>query len=251
MRAPTIEEVLAALATHRPADIAAALYSAHDIEVVENLITALVDASTRLATYPRPLVVDEADALLYETLRAPIIDATPTGTIDVDPIDLARHRGITAPQAAALLDRIRRTDADAARRLVDSDLDPNWTLAQQQVMTCIRELLAADVTPTRARVVAHATTRARQVMRPHEGSEPFAYPANPALPPRILSPSAMTCVPGWMARMDAHPPCLDLAEDRIAYLLAAKAAMARASRASHSLPSVPAPSRPRPALTLA
>ena len=90
MRAPTIEEVLAALATHRPADIAAALYSAHDIEVVENLITALVDASTRLATYPRPLVVDEADALLYDTLRAPIIDATPTGTIDVDPIDLAR-----------------------------------------------------------------------------------------------------------------------------------------------------------------
>ena len=145
MRAPTIEEVLAALATHRPADIAAALYSAHDIEVVENLITALVDASTRLATYPRPLVVDEADALLYETLRAPIIDATPTGTIDVDPIDLARHRGITAPQAAALLDRIRQTDADAARRLVDSGLDPNWTLAQQQVMTCIRELLAADV----------------------------------------------------------------------------------------------------------
>ena len=251
MRAPSIDTVLAALATHRPADIAAALYAAHDIEVVENLITALVDASTRLATYPHPQVIDEADALLYDTLRAPIADATPSGTIDVDPAYLARHRGITVAQATALLDRIRRTDAEAARRLVDSRLDPNWTLPQQQVMTCIRELLAADITPTRSRVVEHATTGARQVMRPHDGSEPFAYPADPALPPRILSPSPMTCVPAWMARMDAHPPCLDLAEDRIAYLLAAKAAMARASRASHRLPSVPAPPRPRAALTLA
>ncbi|MDP1877510.1 MAG: hypothetical protein Q8M17_08145 [Actinomycetota bacterium] len=253
MRAPSIEAVLAALATHSPADIAAAIYAANDIDVVETLITALVDASTRLATYPHDQVVYEADALLYDTLRAPVADAVPSGTIDIDPIDVARHRGITVAQASALLDRIRQSDADAARRLVDSPLDPNWTLPQQQVMTCIRELLAADLTPTRARVVAHATMRAREAMRPHEGTEPFAHPANPTLAPRILSPLAMTCVPAWMARMDAHPPCLDLARDRIAYLLAAKAAMARASRAHHHLQSVTAPPRPRPrpACTLA
>lgn len=250
MRAPSIEAVLAALATHSPADIAAAIYAANDIEVVEHLIATLADASTRLATYPHQQVIDEADALVYDTLRQPIADALPSGVIEIDPIDFARHRGITIADATALLDRIRQSDADAARRLIDCRLDPNWTVPQHQVMTCIRELLAADLTPTRARVVTHATMRAREAMRPHEGTEPFAPCADPTLAPRILSRSAMTCVPAWMARMDAHPPCLDLAENRIAYLLAAKAAMARASRATAHL-AVAAERPSRPALTLA
>lgn len=251
MRPPSLDDVLAALATHPPADIAAALYAANDIDAVEALVTALVDASTRLANYPHPQVVAEADALLYDTLRAPVADATASGVIDVDPCDLARRLRITPTQAAAMIDRIRRTDADAARRLLASGLDPNWTLAQTQVMTCIRELLAQGLTPTRSRVVAHATLRARQAMRPHEGTEPFAYSPDPTLPARILSSSAMTCVPAWMARMDAHPPGLDVAEDRITYLLAAKAAAERASRASHGLRCVATPPRPRSAFTLA
>ena len=97
------------------------------------------------------------------------------------------------------------SDADAARALVASGLDPNWTLEQQQVMTCIRELLAHDVTPTRARVVAHATQHARAALRPDDGTEPFVPAADPSLPPRILCLLTDGAGPG-VDGADGRPP---------------------------------------------
>ena len=107
-------------------------------------------------------------------------------------------------------------------------------------MTCIRQLLAQCVTPTRARVVAHATQHARAALRPNEGTEPFVRAADPSLPPRILSSSPMALVPAWMERMDAHPPAVGLARDRIVYLQGAKAAMGRASAAHAAVHRLPA-----------
>jgi len=249
MRQPTIDAVLAALAQHSPRDIAAAICARHDIAFVERLIDALTDATTTLATYPHPHVVREADALLYETLRSPVADAVPAGAPAPDPAQVAAHLGIPCDQAESLLARIQASDADAARALVASGLDPNWTLAQQQVTTCIRELLAQGVTPTRARVVAHATQHARAALRPGDGTEPFIPAADPWLPPRILSSSPMTLVPAWMAWMDAHPAAVGLARDRLAYLQKAKAAMGRASAAQAAVHRLPA-RRPQPVMGL-
>jgi len=249
MPQPTIDAVLAALAQHSPHDIAAAIYARQDVAVVARLIDALTDATMSLATYPHAGVIAEADALLYETLRSPLADAAPAGGPTPDPAQVADHLGITDDQAASLLARIHASDPDAARALVASGLDPNWTLEQQQVMTCIRELLAHDVAPTRARVVAHATAHARAALRPCDGTEPFVRAADPSLPPRILSSSPMALVPAWMARMDAHPPAVGLARDRIVYLQGAKAAMGRASAAHAAVHRLPA-RRPQPVMGL-
>lgn len=249
MRQPTIDAVLAALAQHSPRDIAASICAHHDDAFVERLIDALTDATATLATYPHPHVVTEADALLYETLRSPLADAVPPGAPSPDPAQVAAHLGIPGDQAASLLARIQASDPDAARALVASGLDPNWTLEQQQVTTCIRELLAQGVAPTRARVVAHARQHARAALRPHEGTEPFVRAADLSLPARILSSSPMALVPAWMARMDASPPAVGLARDRIAYLQAAKAAMGRASAAHDAVRWLPA-RRPQPVMGL-
>jgi hypothetical protein len=231
MPQPTIDAVLSALAQHSARDLAAAIYARDDVAFVERLIDALTDATTALAAYPHADVLAEADALLYDTLRSPIADAIPAGAPGIDTAHVARHLGITGDQAQELMTRLRASDADAARVLVASGVDPNWTLEQQQVMTCIRELLSGGVAPTRAAVVAHATAHARAALRPHEGTQPFAYAADPALRPRILSSSPMARVPAWMARMDAAPPKVAMPTDRIAYLQAAKTAMGRASTA--------------------
>ncbi len=232
MRAPSIEQVLAALKTHTASEIATAICAAGDVDVIERLTDALVEASTHLATYPPDRVIAEADALLYETLRSPVADALPPGAVAPVAAQVARHLDITEAAAASLLVRIRDTDADAARALVASGVEPNWTLEQQQVWTCIRELLAADTAPTRARVVAHATQHARHAMRTHDGAEPFVAATDLSLPPRILSPSPMALVPAWMARLDACPPVIGLAADRLAYLRAATTTMGRASTAA-------------------
>lgn len=231
MPQPTIDAVLSALAQHSARDIAAAICARDDVAFVERLVDALTHATTTLATYPHADVVTEADALLYDTLRSPIADTIPAGAPGIDPVHVARHLRVTADQAQDLLTRIHASDADAARALVASGVDPNWTLEQQQVMTCIRELLGQGTVPTRSAVVAHATAHARAALRPHEGTEPFVYAADPALRPRILSSSPMARVPAWMARMDADPPAVALPADRIAYLQAAKTAMGRASTA--------------------
>ena len=250
MRAPSIEQVLAALRSHTASEIAAAICAAGDVDVIKQLTDALVEASTHLATYPPDRVIAEADALLYETLRSPVADALPPGAAPPGAGQVARHLDITEQAAASLLARIHDTDTDAARALVCSGVDPNWTLEQQQVMTCIRELLADDTAPTRARVVARATAHARHAMRPGDGTDPFAPSPDPTLAPRILSRSPMALVPGWMARMDACPPVIGLAADRVAYLRAATPAMGRASTAAaavHQLTIHPH----RPVMTLA
>lgn len=257
MREPTVHAVLVALKAHGSRAIAAAIYADNDIGFIEKLIDALAVATTELAAYPHDVVIAEADALLYDTLRYPIADALPTGLTDIDPTDVARHHRISAADAAAMLNRLRLTDADAARHLLDTGVESWWTLEQQQVATCIRELLDTDIIPTRARVVAHATMHARDAMRPRDGAEPFVYSPDPSLRPRILSPSPMAVVPGWMARMDADPPAFDIAEDRIAYLSAAMSAMGRASVAAGRVRQLPPRQSPpparmsRPSLTLA
>lgn len=244
MREPTVHAVLAALKVHHARDIAAAIYAGNDIGFIETLIDALAVATTELAAYPHDAVIAEADALLYDTLRYPIADALPTGLADVDPTNVARHHGISVAAATAMLNNLLLTDADAAQHLVASSVEVCWTVEQQQVMHCIRELLDTDTTPTRARVVAHATRHAREAMRPHHGTEPFAYSTDPSLRPRILSPSPMALVPGWMARMDADPPAFDIAEDRIAYLRAAMSAMGRSSVAADRVRQLPARETP-------
>jgi plasmid stabilization system protein ParE len=249
MRQPTIDAVLGALAQHSARDIAAAIYARQDVAVVERLIDALTDATMSLATYPHAGVIAEADALLYETLRSPLADAVPAGAPTPGPAQVAAHLGITGDQAASLLARIHASDPDAAQALVASGLDPNWTLEQQQVMTCIRQLLAHGVAPTRARVVARATAHARAALRPGDGTEPFIRAADPSLPPRILSSSPMALVPAWMARMDARPPAVGLARDRIAYLQAAKATLARSSAAQAAVHRLLA-RRPQPVMGL-
>lgn len=256
MRGPSVEDVLAALKAHGSAELAAAIYADNDPAFVERLVDALTIATTDLATYPQVVVIAEANALLYQTLCDPIADAVPTAFTDHDSRPLAPLLATTAADAASTVDRLRATDADAARRLVASGLESWWTVEQFQVATCIRELLDVEVTPTRATVIAHATVRARQAMRPHHGTEPFVHSPAPALRPRILSPSPMALVPAWVARMDADPPPLDLAQDRIAYLRAAMSAMGRASACTDRLARITAAGNrvsraPRPELTLA
>jgi hypothetical protein len=256
MREPTVDVVLAALKAHGSAVIAAAIYADNDPAFIARLVDALISATTDLATYPHADVILEADALLYQTLCDPIADAVPTAFTHITNSRAAQQNGTSEAGSTAMLERLRCTDADAARRLVACGLESWWTVEQFQVATCIRELLDADVTPTRATVVERATLHARRAMRPHQGTEPFVHSSDPDLRPRILSPSPMARVPGWIRRMDEHPPRLDLAQNRIAYLSAAMSAMGQASVAASRLTAMPTvrmrPERtPRPSLTLA
>jgi hypothetical protein len=256
MREPTIATVLAALKAHGPAASAAAIYADNDPAFIARLVDALISATTDLATYPHADVIAEADALLYQTLCDPIADAVPTAFIDVDPGAVVDHQVISEDETASRIDRLHRTDADAARLLVARGPQSWWTIEQHQVATCIHELIDTGITPTRRTVADHATARARQAMRSHHGTEPFMHSSDPDLGPRILSPSPMALVPGWIRRMDASPPPLDLAQNRIAYLRAAMSAMGQAAVAANRLAAVPTmwirPERaPRPSLTLA
>ena len=231
MRQPTIDAVLAALAQHSPRDIAAAICARHDIAFVERLIDALTDATTTLATYPHPHVVREADALLYETLRSP--RRRRRAGRRTDPRSRAgcrspRHHRRSGGVAARPDPRQRPgCGPGPGRQRPGSQLDARAAAGDDLHPGAPRPRRGPD--PGTGGGARHA--HARAALRPGDGTEPFVRAADPSLPPRILSSSPMALVPAWMARMDAHPPAVGLARDRIVYLQGAKAAMGRASAA--------------------
>lgn len=228
MHAISITDILTALRHTDPDTLAAAIYADNDPELLAHLGSSLTTATAHAAAHPHPDAIREADALLAEVLRWPVADALPPGHHLPDPSELAHARRIPIPDAERLLHRIAATETLAAQRLLDSCVEPNFTLEQAQVTACIRDIVSAGGIPTRATVRATALAHARAAMRPSDGTEPLL--ASSTLPPRIASPSPMTVVPGWLDRMDADPPMTGLLEDRIAYLQAAKHAMGTAAR---------------------
>ncbi len=228
MHAISITDILTALRHTDPDTLAAAIYADNDPDLLAHLADTLTTASQHVVSHPHPDVVREADALLSEVLRWPVADALPPGHDLPDATELAAARRISVPDAERLLHRIAATETLAAQRLLDSGVNPDFTLEQAQVTACIRDLVTAGAIPTRASVRAHALTHARAAMRPGDGPEPISH--TPGLPPRILSPSPMALVPGWLDRMDTDPPMTGLLDQRIAYLRDATQAMGAATR---------------------
>jgi hypothetical protein len=228
MHAISITDILTALRHTDPDTLAAAIYADNDPELLAHLAGTLTTASEHVASHPHPDVIREADALLSEVLRWPVADALPPGHHLPTASELAAARRISTPEAERLLNRIAATETLAAQRLLDSGVNPDFTLQQAQVTACIRDIVSAGDIPTRATVRAHALTHARAAMRPGDGTEPIV--TAPGLPARILSPSPMALVPGWLDRMDADPPMTGLLDERIAYLRDATQAMGTATR---------------------
>lgn len=228
MHAISITDILTALRHTDPDALAAAIYADNDPELLAHLSDTVATATEHIASHPHPDVVREADALLSEVLRWPVADAIPPGHPLPDADELAASRGMSIPDAERLLHRIAATESIAAQRLLDSGVEPNFTREQAQVTACIRDIVSAGGIPTRASVRAHALAHARAALRPGDGSDPIIE--TPGLPPRIVSPSPMTVVPGWLDRMDTDPPLTGLLEHRIAYLRDAQHAMGTAAR---------------------
>lgn len=229
MHAITITDILTALRHTDPDALAAAIYADNDPRLLDALATTLAGAAGRTADHPHPEVIAEADALLFEVLRWPVADALPDGHPLPTAHELAAARQMTVPEAESLLHRIAATEGVAAARLLDSGVEPNFTLEQAQVTACITDLVDEGRIPTRAAVRAHALDIARQAMRPGDVTEPIV-PGRGRLPARIISCSPMAVVPGWLDRMDADPPLTGLLDDRITRLLAVKNAMGTAAR---------------------
>lgn len=228
MHAISITDILTALRHTDPDTLAAAIYADNDPELLEHLSDTLTNATEHASSYPHPDVVREADALLSEVLRWPVADAIPPGYPLPDADELAATRGISITDAERLLHRIAATETLAAQRLLDSGVEPNFTLEQTQVTACIRDIVTAGGVPTRASVRTHAIAHARAALHPSDGPDPIIE--SPGLRPRIVSPSPMTVVPGWLDRMDTDPPLTGLLEHRITYLRDAKHAMGDAAR---------------------
>lgn len=234
MRTTTADDIVAALERTDPAQLAATLAGSSD-PAFAHLARAVLAAADHKAAYPRADVLAEADALLYDVLRWPVADASPTG-ITIDPATVARHRRIPVAEAERLLDRIRATESVAADELIASGVNPNFTLEHAQVYDCIVTLRTQQRVPTRQLVREHATRIAASAMRPEDGDVPLVYSAEPSLAPRIVSPSPKVHVLLWLGRMDADPPAPGVIADRIAYVIDAKAAIGGASQISAGLP---------------
>ena len=225
-----IRRALSRLDNAAVGDLAALLYARGDAKLLEKLQAAVLTAADLLAYYPHDVVVEEADALLYQTLRSPVFDALPPGAELPDPGCVAVRLSLSEAEASALMARIDESECDAAKQLVASGVNPNWTIEQQQVMRCITELVDRGVAPTRARVIEAAIEHAATAMPRWSTEPPVVEACEPGSSCRINSPSPMAQVPVWMARMDAKPPNVQLPEDRICYLVEAKEAAGRASR---------------------
>jgi hypothetical protein len=228
MHAISITDIITALRHTDPDALAAAIYADNDPALLAGLAGTLSTATEHAATYPHPDVIREADALLSEVLRWPVADALPPGHTLPTATELAAARDMPTIDAERLLHRIAATETVAAQRLLDSGVEPNFTREQAQVTTCIRDIATAGGIPTRASVRAQAMNHARLAMRPSDAIEPVI--TSPGMTPRIISPSAMTAVPGWLDRMEADPPLTGMLDNRIDYLLAAKKAMGTAAR---------------------
>ena len=233
MRTIDPTDIVAALAHCDQQQLAAAL-SASPEPVFARLSRAVLTAAEYKAAYPRGGVIAEADALLYDVLRWPVEDATPAG-ITVDPSSYAQYKQLSITEAERVLHHVAATESQACDQLLVSGITPNFTLEQSQVYDCIATLRLQHHVPTRHLVRPHATRIAASAMRPGEGTDPIIYSDDPALAPRVVSPSPKTHVLIWLDRMDANPPQTGLLEERIAHLQNAKKSMGQAARASSEL----------------
>jgi len=229
----TPTDIVAALSHCQPAQLAHALASSPE-SAFQHLANAVLEAAQFKATFPRDDVIAEADALLYDVLRWPVADANPTG-VKVDPISFAYYQQVSITEATRVLGLVAATESEACDQLMASGIEPNFTLAQSQVYDCVVNLRAQQLIPTRHLVREHATCLAASAMRPGEGSNPIIYSNDPTLAPRIASPSPKVNVILWLDRMDANPPQAGLLEDRIEFLLSAKAEIGQASRVASEL----------------
>jgi hypothetical protein len=221
-----ITDILTALRHADPDELAAAIYADTDPHLLDALAQTLAGAAERTASHPHPEVIAQGDALLHEVLRWPVADALPPGHPLPTASQLAAARAMPEQDAERLLHRIAATETVAATRLIDSGLRVDFTGEQAQVTACIHDLLAADVTPTRHAVRTHALTVAAASCP----DTPPIIANSRGLRPRVMSPSPMVAVPGWLDRMDADPPQAGLLDARIDYLRAAVAAIGQAAR---------------------
>lgn len=234
MRPISLHDITDALAHCDPDALARALTTAEP-EHLTRITDAVATAARHHSTYPRDDVITEADALLFDVLRWPIADATPAGLNTLTADDLAHLSGRDPDDARDLLTRLAASESHAVRRLLGSGAEPNFTLEQTQVMACIHDLVDTGKIPTRSRVHDHAWTHASRALGPG-GRSPIIY--TPGLPPRIVSPSPRVHAVLWLERMEASPPPIARIDDRITYVLHAKAGMAAAAASEARLTAI-------------
>ncbi len=230
MKPISMHDIAHALAHCDPDQLAVALAQA-GAESITRAADALEAATDLVATFPRDEVIAEADALLYDVLRWPVADAVPGWERMVTPDAFAARQGLGVDESRATLERLRSTEADAARALRTAGPITIHTLEQFQVTDCIEHLMERGVTPTRDQVRRTAIEAAHAAMRPGDGDNPLAYSMDENLAPRILSPSPKVHVVLWLQRMDASPPSAGLLHERIGYLQRAVKAIGAGSAA--------------------
>lgn len=216
MRTVHPADIVTALAHCDPRALADALATSPD-PAFTALSDAVLAAAQHKAAYPRADVIAEADALLYDVLRWPIDDTLPAGT-SIDPTTFAHQRDIPLVEAHRIIGHLAATESYAVDQLLQSGVQPSYTLQQAQVFDCITTLRMNDRVPTRALVREHALRAAQDAMRPGEDTPPIIYSPNSDLPPRIVSPSPKVHAVLWLDSMAADPPPVGILEDRIAYL---------------------------------
>lgn len=227
MNTITPSDIIKALSNCDPRQLASALASCPD-PAFQQLADAVLHAAEIKATYPHDGVIAEADALLYDVLRWPMSDGIPANT-SIGAIDYARIRGVSITEAEHAIQYVASTERLGCDQLLNSGVNPNFTLEQSQVLDCIVQLRKQGVVPNRGLVREHATQIAKDAIWHGEHPEPVIYSDDPRLAPRIASPSPKVHAILWLDRMDTNPPQVGLLDQRIAYLREAKAVMAAAS----------------------
>ncbi len=224
MKPISLDDVARALAHCDPEQLAVALAQA-GAESITRATDALEAAAHLVATFPRDEVIAEADALLYDVLRWPVSDAVPGWERLVTPQSYAARQGIPLDEAQSTLERLRATEADAARALLAAGPVANHTLEQSQVMGCIETLMERGVAPTRDLVRRTALDAARAAMRPGDGDSPIVYSIDEGLSPRLVSPSPKVHAVLWLNRIESSPPASAPLDERLGYLQHAARAM--------------------------
>ncbi len=233
MRTVQPADIVAALAHCEPRALADALAASPDA-AFHTLSDAVRAAAEHKAAYPRADVIAEADALLYDVLRWPIDDTLPEG-LSIDPATFAQHRNMPLAEAQRIIGHLSATENYAVDYLLQSGVQPNYTLQQGQVLDCIVALRMQDRVPTRALVREHAMRAAQTAMRPGEGMSPIVYSPDTGLSPRILSPSPKVHAVLWLDAMASDPPPVGILEDRIAYLQQASELTSKSAYAADQL----------------
>ncbi|MDP2324489.1 MAG: hypothetical protein Q8N51_10710 [Gammaproteobacteria bacterium] len=242
MHTITPSDIVAALSDCDQRQLARALASCPDREF-QHLAGAVLEAAELKAAYPRSSVIAEADALLYDVLRWPMSDGITADTA-ISAAAFARLRGVTIDEAQRTIQYVESTDSWACDLLLDSDLNPNFTLEQSQVLDCIVELRGKELVPTRTLLREYATRIAMDAMQGDNKSAPVIYSDDPTLGPRIASPSPKVHAILWLDRMDANPPQVGLMKGRIANIADAKTAMGNEARRVEMLKRAPTTTSP-------